>query len=221
MILKRSTAAALSKAREDLAGVETEIARLQSERLSKLLDAEPGEIERIDQRIADQHRAANVFRDRIAGLEQRLSAEQAEHDKQRYQQAVAKIEAALPRREKAAEQVERAFAGLASAVKEFMLATEGVLKAWPEGVEWPSRVFPAHALSLERVGRLVQEVFTPSRGFADKRPPSPSEYLARACNADRHSGFAQREKELNAEFLADLKTAHDPAPIEAENEEAA
>jgi hypothetical protein len=214
--LKRDTQAMLDRAQQDFVVAETQIVSLHQQRMSLLLDAEPGQIEAIDQRLADLHRQRTVFADRISGLEQRLAQEQAAQREDEYRQAVDKIAAALPRRAKAAEEIERALAALAGATKEFMIATEAVLASWPPGVAWPARVYPAYALSVERLGAFVQGIFQPPRGHADKRPPTPSEFLTRACDADRHRGFARREKELHEEFLADLKTAHDPPPVETE-----
>lgn len=78
-------------------------------------------------------RGGGCGRCRIALLEGRVENERDAQREADYKAAVAKIEAALPRRQKAAEQVERALAKLAGSVKEYMVATEGVLKVWPEG----------------------------------------------------------------------------------------
>ena len=214
MILKRNTQAALDRARADLAALATAIAELGHRREVALVEADDIEVvHSLDREAHDQGLKLRALHDRIAFLEHKLVDEQAEQAKRDYSAAVAKIEAALPQRQKAAEQVERALAGLASSVKEFCVATEATMQAWPADTPWPVRVFPRHCLSPERLGRLVQETFEPARGHADKRPRQPSEYLTRAANADQHRGFAATEKQLHDEFIADLRTAHDPPAV--------
>jgi hypothetical protein len=198
-----------------LTDLAAQIAELQQRRDATLAgDSDIEAVAAIDRQADEQGRRLRALQDKISLLESRLASEQAAQSEDEYRRAVDKIASTLPRRAKAAEGVEQALANLAGAVKEFMVATEGILKVWPsDSVEWPVRVFPYHALSLERIGKLIQETFEPARGHVDRRPPTPGEFLTRACDADRPRGFAQREKELHEEFLADLKTAHDPPPV--------
>jgi hypothetical protein len=214
--LKRDTSAALDRARADLTALATAIAELQQRRDAALAgDDDVAELVVLDREADEQGLRLRALQGRIGHLESRLASEHAAQRATDYKAAVAKIEIALPRRAKAAEGVERALANLANATKEFMLSTESILKAWPPGVEWPP-VYPAHALSLERLGALIAQIFTPARGHADRRPATPGEYLSRACDADRPRGFAQRERELQDEFVSDLKTVHDSPPVEDE-----
>lgn len=221
--IKRDSAAELTAVEQRLAADEAAIADAQREHELKLPDADDSELVAIEDKITALEKAAARHRSKIAVLQARLTNEQAAQHEADYQQAVEKISAVLPRRTKAAGDIERALANLAGAVKEFMLATENVLKAWPEMVEWPNRVFAGHALSLERLGALVQEIFEPARSFADKRAPTPGDYLRRAANADHHRAWAAEERRHAEEFISDLKTAHDPPPVETQitEEEAA
>jgi hypothetical protein len=211
---KRDTAAALAKANEDLSAVETEIVRLQSERLAKLLDADAIEIEAIDRRIGDLHRQRTVFADRMIGLEHRLAEEQRERAEEQYRQAVAAIEPRLARRTAAAVVLEKDFTP--ANARRFVAANNAVLDRWPD-VEWPSRVFHPAYLSVERLARRVQEALEPARGHADRRPRTPGEYLARFLKADL-AGFGAEEAEQARALLEDLRHAHDLAPPQDESE---
>jgi hypothetical protein len=204
-IIKRDTAGALAKANEDLAATEAQIPALQSERLKKLLDAEPGEIERIDQHIADQHRAATVFRDRIAGLEQRLAEERAAQREADYKAWAVRVEA-MPACRAADEKYERAKIAYAAATKEVILSRENVLRVYLEGELQPETVFVDYYLSLEPLGRDIQETWEIARGHADRRPPQPSEYLTRGCNADQPRGYAPAMRERLDEFIWPIPT---------------
>jgi hypothetical protein len=226
-IIKRDTAAALAKANEDLLAIDAEIVSLQAEYAAKLASAEPAELERLDQRMDDRCRAAGVRRDRIVDLEQLVAQEQAEQREDQFRQAVAAIEGPLARRTEAAVELERALTAVGVAAKQFALTTENVLKAWPGGVDFPPTAYPGHLLSLGRMGQLIESVFV---GFEIFHPRtkvrvSASEFAARAIDVAervRLAAFAATEKQIAEEWLADLRTAHDPPqPAEPETKEEA
>jgi hypothetical protein len=207
------SAGALEKERDRLADDEAAIAEAQREHEAKLPDADDSELVALEDKIVALEKSVARRRSKIALLSDRAASEERDRAAERYKAAVAAIEPLLVRRAKAAEGVERWLAGLAGATKEFLVATEGVLAAWPSDVPFPPRAYPGHALSLERLGSLIQQIFSPSRGRTDKRPPTPAEYLKCAADADRHHRtFATIERELGEQWLADLKTAHDPPP---------
>jgi hypothetical protein len=214
-IIKRDTATA----HEDLRANETAIAVLQQERLSGLLDLEVAEIERLDQRIIDLHRQRAVFTQRIAGLEQRLSAERAEQAAKDYQQAIVAIEPGLARRTEAAIALEKS--PTPANARRFVELNSAVTAAWPSTVPWPNRVFSPAYLSVERLAQRVRDALEPPRGHADRRPRMPAEYLTRFLRFNL-AGFGAEEAEQARSLLEDLRHAHDaPAPVEPETEEAA
>ena len=207
--LRRNTTAVLQSARAGLAELATAIAELARRREVALADADDIEaVHVIDREAHDQGLRLRALQDKIALLEHKLADEGREEDRKRYDAAVARIATVLPRRQKAAEQFEAALVNLAACAKEFCVSTTAIMEAWPPDTSWPERVYPGHCLSLERLGAFVMQVFQPPRGHTDKRPPTPAEFIIRACDADRHRGFAATEKQLQAEFISDLRTAH-------------
>jgi hypothetical protein len=218
---KRDTASALAKATEDLCAVEGQIAALEQERQSKLLDAEVPELDAIDLKISDLHRQVTVFRDRIVRLEERLADERAGQAKRDYAAWAARVEATMPACRAADEKYERAKTALAAATKEVILSRENALRVYTEGEFPPATVFVAYYLSLEPLGRDILETWTVPRGLADRnRAGSPTEYLTRGCDVGPR-GYAPGMRERLDEFILAVKTAHDPVPAETENEEAA
>lgn len=213
MKLGRTTASRLESAREALATAESKIAELLRQRSAVLADVDDlVTVHSIDLQLEGQRRNVSILTERIAVLESAEQRERAKVAEEQYRRAVAAMEKPLERRGRAAQGIETAFANLAGSVKEFMIATESVLKVWPADVEFPSRAYPGACLSLERLGALVRDVFVPSRGHADRRPPQPSEFVTRAADADRHRAFASIERQLGEEWLSDLRTAHNPVP---------
>jgi hypothetical protein len=210
-ILKRDTASALAKTNEELAATEAQIAALQQERLEKILDAELGEIERLDQQIIDRHRQRAVLTQRVAGLEQRLEAERIEQSRKDYAAAVTAIEPSLARRTEAAIALEKSPAP--ANARRFVELNSAVTAAWPSMVPWPNRVFSPAYLSVERLAQRVRDALEPPRGHADRRPRTPAEYLTRFLRFDL-AGFGAEEAEQAHSLLNDLRHAHDPLPAE-------
>jgi hypothetical protein len=217
-IIKRDTAAALVKTSEDLTAVEAQVAALQTERQSELLDAEASEIAELDERILERRRTAAVLENRLMLLEQRQAEEREEQAKRRYEQAVAAIEPRLARRTEAAIALEKE--PTPANARNFVAANSAVMPAWPAGVPWPDRVYWPAYLSVERLARRVHAL-EPGRGHADKRPRQPGEYLTRFLEFTL-AGFGAEEAEQARALLDGLRHAHDaPVLVEPENEEAA
>src|SRR5215510_9777918 len=80
----KDTAAKLQRAAEDFQATEQQIRELQESRLARLLDAEASEIDALDGKIADQHRVARLYRERIDLLQAQLVNEQAEQRAKEY-----------------------------------------------------------------------------------------------------------------------------------------
>jgi hypothetical protein len=225
MILKRDTAGALDRARADLAALATAIAELQQRRDAELAgDGGIDAVAAIDRHADEQGRRLRALQDKIALLESRLASEREEQAGRDYVAAVAAIEKPLARRALAAEELERALIAVGTAAKRFALTNERVLRAWPEGVEFPARAYPGHCLSLGRMGQLIESIFV---GFEVHNPRTKlrvtaGEFATRAIDAAERvklTGFAATERRLAEEWFADLKTAHDPPAIEPESEE--
>jgi len=83
----KDTAAKLQRAAEDFQATEQQIRELQESRLARLLDAEASEIDALDRKIADQHRVARLYRERIDLLQAQLVNEQAEQRAKEYRVA--------------------------------------------------------------------------------------------------------------------------------------
>jgi hypothetical protein len=224
-LLGKSTAETLGRSRANLTDLAAQIAELQQRRDAALADDDGiDQIAAIDRQADEQGRRLRALQDKISLLEGRLASEQEEQRGRDFVAAVAAIEGPLARRTKAAEELERALQRVGACAKEFAAATSAVLEAWPDGVDFPARAYPGHCLSLERLGAVMQQLFTPPRGHADRRPAQPAEFVARTIDVAERvklTGFAATERQLAEEWLADLRTAHDPVPAETENEEAA
>jgi hypothetical protein len=223
--IRRDTAALLERANEDLAAVETGIVRLQAERAAKLLTISPAEVALLDARIADQERAATVFRDRAAGYEQRLDAERQERAEQRYREVVAKMPAAVRRRHQAALAVEQVLIDLARVCKRYV--STSVTKSWPDDTELPDRGVPRRELTGSgALDELIREIFGGDYRITDllRRPVSNSEFAAHAIDHSSKAtsrGFADNVQAAGEEWLHDLQHAHDPIPVETEEGEPA
>jgi hypothetical protein len=220
-LLRRNTAAALDKARVDLAALATAIAELQQRRDAALADDDGiDQVAAIDRQADEQGRKLRALQDKISLLESRLADEQEEQRGRDFVAAVAAIEKLLAVRTQAAVGLEKALADVGVAAKR---CTSAVLEAWPEDVSFPSRAYPGHLLSLGRLGALVESLFV---GFEIVNPRTklrvqPAEFVARVTGLAervRLTAFAATERELANEWLADLKTARDPPPVEPEPE---
>lgn len=219
--LKRDTQSALDRARADLAALATAIAELQQRRDVALAgDDGVDAAVAIDRQAHEQGLRLRAIEHKIARLEAQLADEQAEQARRDFVTAVAAIEPRLARRTEAAVKLEKALIAVGAAAEQFAFATEAVLRGWPETVPFPSTAYAGHALSLERLGAVMQQLFTPPRGHADRRPAQPAEFISRTLDLServRLAGFAATEHDLAAEWLADLRHAHDepePEPVE-------
>jgi hypothetical protein len=225
-MIRRDTQSALDKARADLAALATAIAELQQRRDAALGDDGIDQIAAIDREADEQGRKLRVLQDKISLLEGRLAGEQEEQAQRDFVAAVTAIEPRLAKRTEAAAELERALTAVGTAAKHFGLATENVLKAWPGGVDFPSRAYPGHLLSLGRMGQLIESVFVGFEIFhpRTKLRVSASEFAARAIDVAervRLAGFAATERDLAAEWLADLKALDRPLAEDQEETAAA
>lgn len=225
--LRRDTQAALDKARQDLAAMATAIAELARRRETALAEADDdvGTVTALDREGHELGLRLRALQDRIAFLEHKIVDEQAEQAKKDFQVAVAAIAGPVARRSEAAVALEKALADVGTAAKRFASCTASVLEQWPDGVEFPSRAYPGHCLSLGRMGQLIESIFV---GFEVSNPRTrrrvqATEFAARAIDAAekvRLTAFAATERQLADEWLTDLKTAHDdPSPVESEDVE--
>jgi len=188
---KSDTASKLARAHEDLAATEAAIASAQQERLSKLLDAEPGEIERLDRSIEDQHRALAVYADRIAGLQLRLQQEQADENERRRQAAIEKVGTLLPKWRSAAEKFEKWLRSGDAALSALTQARAQIVQDWPGELadEKPYSFF----FDLTRAIKRLHAAVTPN-----------------GVNPEAADGFTAREQELMDELLEHLKQVPKP-----------
>jgi hypothetical protein len=109
---KRDTASAIAKAREALAAAENKAVSLTAEREALLL-AEDGfdRLWSVDKQIAEARAQAQTRRDQIAALEAVQVEEQRQALQKDYEAAVDHVAAMLPRRAKAAADLEAAAKG--------------------------------------------------------------------------------------------------------------
>lgn len=218
MIFQRNTAALLARADEDLAAVETAIGRLQQERSAKLLTIMPAEVALLDQRIADQERARQVFLDRRAGFEARLADEAAEQRLADYKAAAAKMPAAVRRRYEAALALEQALIDFGRVAKRY--AAISVLKGWPDDIELPNGALPrCELVGAGYIDTFIREVFGPYgiTDFQTRRPVQDRDFAAHAIDAAmaaKSRGFAAAVQEAGKEWIDCLHHAHDPVPVE-------
>ena len=201
-MFRRDTASALAKANDDLAAVEIQIAALQQERASKLLDTPLGQIAQLDQRIADQDRAATVFRDRIAALETKVSAEEQARDEAEYQAEVDRLERPVSAYAHAVANAESVAEVLAEALREVAKREAAVRKQGWRGTE----LYLSTGWIGSRFGdRLAPDVIDRIR----RRPVSGDEWFTLLSRLDV-SGIGETAADQGRRLLETLRHAHDP-----------
>jgi hypothetical protein len=131
----KTTADKLQRAQEDLSATESVIAGLRAEREKLIEDGEPETFEKIDRRIADRERQADVFRQRIPLLQRRLDDEQRAAVRAKREEAIAQAEKILPIRMMAVEAIAKWARDGVALVDRLQSATK--LKGWPPGLERP------------------------------------------------------------------------------------
>lgn len=195
-LLKRNTSTALERAQQDLAACEVAIAAAQTERQSKLLEADADELARLDVSIIDRQRQGQIFRDKIGQLEARLATEQAADRERKRADAIKAVEALLPRREEAARQFEAAVQAVGKALQQLDAARQQIIANWPAAdLQLPYAHYIAHPRALA-VAKFVPEF----------------------------GGYAERIREQHAELMEHLRAqpVQQPEPeTEPENEIAA
>jgi hypothetical protein len=129
---KRDTASALTSAQEDVAAVEGKISGLQQERHARLLDSELTVIEKLDQQLADQHRALKVHHDRVTALRQQQRRERyAELERERAE-AIAALKKSFKTTHGKAVALENAVTQLGDALFDFLETRESAFASWPD-----------------------------------------------------------------------------------------
>jgi hypothetical protein len=90
-----------------------------------------------DRKIADQHRVARLYRERIDLLQAQLVNEQAEQRAKEYRVAVDEIEKSIAGLAGVATEVEAAIRAAVAAIERFRSAQQTALRSWPANVEFP------------------------------------------------------------------------------------
>jgi hypothetical protein len=150
MPFARSPAAALDRARADLASVDAEITALQTDRAAKLIAADDfAVIEQLDRKLENRQRAAVIHRERITALE----AAQREHYRQEVERA--RISAIAASRKKIAARValaadlEAAARKLAAEWFALVDSDQDLLADWPDELRRPPEANDRAALTAE------------------------------------------------------------------------
>jgi hypothetical protein len=220
-LLRRDTQAALDKESALLAADEAALAEANREHEAKLPDAEDSELVALEDRATALEKLIARRRSKIALLTDRLAGEATAQREQDYKAWAARVEATIPVCRTADEKYERAKVAIGEAIKEVVQSRENALAVYRQGDCQPQTVFVGYYLSSEPLASDIQRTWQIDRGYSDRyRPPSPSEYLTRGCDVGPR-GYLTAMRERLDEFVLAVKTAHDPPPVETENEEAA
>jgi hypothetical protein len=133
MIFKSNQHAALEKARDKLANVETNIGSLGARRAEALLTAEDASaVVAIEQAIESERRNAAIYRDRVKALEEECRKVEYESRESRRAKAIAKISARLKKREETASKLQATLADVGRLYSELMSHDEIEID-WPFG----------------------------------------------------------------------------------------
>jgi hypothetical protein len=201
-LLKRNTVEMLKRAEEDLLATQQQIADVQQERQGKLLDAEPAEIARLDQRIADLHRVLGVYNERIGQLQAKLEAEEVEQRQKDYERSVSQIEKAIAGLASVAAEVEAAIRAVPVALSKYRAAQQAALRSWPNNIDLPFM----DELGMDRVERVLHEAF---RTFSPVWVQEAREHwsLERKLENIRESasGFSKAESAGYEQMIARLR----------------
>jgi hypothetical protein len=168
-LFKSNPAAALEKARDKLANVETNIGSLGARRAEALLTAEDASaVVAIDQAIDAERRNAEIYRDRIKALQEECRKLEYQAREERRKKAIAKISARLKKREETASKLQVALTAVGPLYSELM-ALDGDLE-----LEWPFGR-PGHGFSTIDRRSVDKEVSWLVYGLVhEHRLPEPS-----------------------------------------------
>jgi len=199
----KDTNTKLQQARDDLAACEQLIEGLKADRLQKLLDVEPFELERIDRDLDARQRQAGIFQERIQALESKLAGEAVDKRKADYQAHVAKIEKAIGDRHAAAQEVEGAIRSLVAASTKLCDVSARVSQ-WPADIDRPP--WFGNFGATNQIGELIKSCFSvPSRPYSPTLPTT-REYADRLYSAtERAAGFAEALRESDQAIIAGLR----------------
>lgn len=177
----------------------------------------------LDRQIEVERRAARAFQDQLAALQVRATDEADQARQRAYEVGVDAVAKILPRRERAAVEVESAVKALAAAVGRYISVTELIVRDWPVDVPRPGSTgfgayFSGHYLTLDHLGATLRDCFSPSM-----RRPVPQLFVARAARAaECAAGLAEAESANSAALLEELRSRGVPKPVVADDiEEAA
>jgi hypothetical protein len=213
MLRPADTATKLTATRNLLAAAQARIERLQADRKAALA-ADSDDIEavrRIDVQIVAERGSLDAYQDRIAVLEARIAAEQAKQAKRDHQAWIDKIEALLPKRARAAAELEAAIAAVGAAMRKYKDETAAIHAAWN-----PDLFF---SLDVGHAGTVIQRAFQPTTWLRDPRtgrPPDRHQYVAAAIIAgEAAEGFAADVEQRHAALISDLRN---PAPPDVDDD---
>jgi len=218
-LFKQNPAAALEKAKVALATAEAKATALTAERETLVL-SEVGyeEIRRVDVAIAEQHAAVRAYGDRIAALEAVLVEDARQVRQKDYEAAVDRVAAMLPRRAKAAADLEAAAKAVGDALQKLHATEQAILRDWPANLPRPW----LSSMDLGRAERVLANGFGVFAAVNRRWGWSFSEKVQRL--GAEIAGFADGEARHHDELIADLRAQPAPEPEpepEIEPEEAA
>jgi hypothetical protein len=191
------TSTKLTATRNLLAAAEARIERLRADRTAALaVDSDSIEaVRKIDVQLAAERGSIDAYQDRIAVLERRLADEQQEFERVEHEKWIDRIEAALPKRLRAAGELATAIKAAAVALQKYKDETSTIRKDW-----LPDTFFP---LSADAADGLVERAFV------------KSPYIQADTEADR---FLAAVAEKHTAMIHDLRHPYVPEPVEYEVE---
>jgi hypothetical protein len=159
-------------------------------------------------RLIAERKKLVALGEKIETLSRQIEREQADQRAKEYQAAVAKLPALMAGPAKAAEAVEAALVGIATAIEAYRESQRAALKRWPANVEKPL----ASEFGLGRLERVLDAAFRP---FA--LSPTSAYYagwpLAEKLQELRSEvrGFAKSESDTFDRIISELQ--HPAAPL--------
>jgi len=208
-IFQRDTNAKLDQARSDLAATEQALIDLQQKRLDQLLDADAGEIEKIDFEISAKHRVRQLYTDKIEQLEARLVVETEQRNEAAFQQHLDRLDVWQGERDKAAMEFEASVRAVAAAACKLRDVSQ---RKPTRPADIGHRYIDWFADIGDRIGELAYKCFEPRYAILGNNP-SHQDFASRLyVAADNAVGFAQKLRESDQAVIRGLRHPTPPDP---------
>jgi len=213
---KRDTSTALQRARDQLAARERAAAELEQRRQNAVLEADGYEpIAALDRELAAVNAELRFLRERVSGLEAVQLEEQRQVRQRKYEAAVDRVAAMLPRRAKAAADLEAAAKAVGDALQKLHTTEQTILREWPANLPRPW----LSSMDFGRAERVLANGFGVFAAVNRRWGWSFSEKVQRL--GAELAGFAAGEAQHHDELIADLRAQPAPEPDDALSEIAA